>query len=184
MEPSEKIRENHRPDWLPIFLGVTSTFALMGVISLIGIGLQLVQFKPTDNLIAIVVNYLWLLGSVAAAMYGGGFITGLMLDKRGRLTAALDGLLMWEMTVIVFAAVGWFGYAPLPGVYFSHDATSQEALGWIAMQMGLPLGFAAAFGAISGNDYVKEPDEIELQADQEREALEEEYHRSHGQKAA
>lgn len=159
----EALREQHRPDWLAIFLGVTCTFAFLGASSVLAMALGMLDFGGYEPVWALVLKMLWGIASITAASYGGAFITGLLLDQRNRVVAAMDGLLVWELTVILFALVGWFGYEPLPAVSFSRSnpVTASEGIVWMVMMLGLPVPFAAAYGAMAGNARVRRKAEAE-----------------------
>lgn len=156
MDYNERIRETHRPDWLPVLLGVTSTLAVMGVLSMVGIGLRLLTLRPHDSIAWMVFKIAWVFGSVFIAGYIGGFVTGLAMGERSRVAAAMDGLLTWGLTIVLYGFMGWFGYSPLPGVVLNRNADVEafQGLFWMAMMYGVPLFFALVFGAMHGNDYV------------------------------
>ncbi|MEW6055198.1 MAG: hypothetical protein AB1540_01175 [Bdellovibrionota bacterium] len=160
---TERIRETHRPSWLPIFLGVTTASAVMGISSLFAMSFGLLQFRGTDPIALLVVKALWAITSVILGHAAGGYVTGLVLSERSRVVAAMNGLMVWVLTVILCGALGFFGYSVYPGVVFTTYSPSEapEGLLWMAMQMGLPIPFAAAFGAMAGNDHVSvEEDEM------------------------
>jgi len=153
----ENTREHHRPDWLAIFLGVTCTFALLGASAIIVKALRLDDFSRHASIAFIVFQLLWIIGSVVAATYFGAYFTGLLLDERNRIIAALDGLAVWQITVLLFALVGWFGYEPLPAITLSQATpeNSEEAFIWMTMMLGIPVSFVAAYGAMAGNAHVR-----------------------------
>jgi len=159
MEKTERIREIHRPDWWSIALGVVVTFAIMGGLSAMGRFIGLIQLQPTDTLPWLVAKCLFTILSMVSAMFIGGFCVGRTIDYRGRVGAAMDGVLMWEGAVFLFGALSWSGLQILPGVIyqFAGGAESSEGMLWMAMQLGLPLPFAAVFGAMAGNDRVDAP---------------------------
>ncbi|MBI3544822.1 MAG: hypothetical protein HY075_16240 [Deltaproteobacteria bacterium] len=153
-ESIETQREKHRPDWLPVFLGVTSTFAVMGALSIFGTAFRLLRLAPTDTVAELVIKLLWLIGSVAVSSYAGGFVTGFSISTHSRVAAALDGLLVTELTIIIYSAIAWFGYSPVPGLVYNQSQVldSPESMLWWAMMISLPSLFTSIFGAMQGND--------------------------------
>jgi hypothetical protein len=101
----------------------------------------------------------WMIFSVIASIYTGAYLAGRLMSTRGRVAATMNGLLVWELSVILFGLLGYLGFQILPGVIFSAPDIREAPEGqlWMVMQLGLPLPFAAAFGAMAGNDHVKGP---------------------------
>lgn len=160
MERTELIRTRHRPDWLSILLGVVATLAAMGILSLIGMGFRLLRITPADTIPAIVLKLLWLIGSVTSASFVGGFVAGLSMPAHNRIAAAMDGFMVTEFTILIFASMAYFGFDPLPGLTFAqtHERTAPEALLWWAMMLALPSLFSSAYGAMQGNDLGHAPE--------------------------
>lgn len=156
MEANERIRELHRPDWLPVFVGTIATFALMGVLSMVGIPAGLLDFKMTDSVMWIVSKLFVNIVCIVGALYIGGYVTGILMAHRNRTTAAMNGFLVWELTAIAFGVTGWFGYAPIPGVYFTHGDVTGAGPGilWMSLSFLLPMAIPSAYGACAGNDHV------------------------------
>ncbi len=156
MEPNEYVRQTHRPDWLPVFCGTLMTFALMGVLSMIGVPLGLLSFNATDSLPWMVIKLLLDIALLVSALYAGGFVAGITMASRSRVAAVMNGFLVWELTAICFGVVGWFGYAPIPGIYFTHGDAMQAGPGilWMTLSFLIPIAIPAAYGAAAGNDHV------------------------------
>lgn len=169
MERTELIRERHKPDWLPILLGITVNFAIMGVLAILGTALRMLRFMPSDSIATIVFKLLWLIGSVTVANYIAGFVTGIMMGTHSRIAAAINGLIVSQFTILLFYAVAFFGVPPLPGVVFSLQpgGEASEGLVWWAMMITLPAIFATMYGGMSGNNYVRREDPIEAGIDRE-----------------
>lgn len=173
MEQNEEIRQNHKPDWLPVFLGTVVNFAIMGILAMIGSACRLLDIHPSDSLFLIVVELFWLIGSVIVATFSGGFVTGLTQGARSVVAAALNGLLVTQMTILLFFIAGFCGLPVLPGVTFSLNpgGTSSEGLIWWVMMLSLPGLFASMFGAMAGNRFVARgegPGGVEAEAAESR----------------
>lgn len=165
MEPNERIREQHRPDWIPVFAGTLMTFAFMGVLSMVGIPLGLLTFQGDESIAWMVTKLFINIVLLVSALFAGGYIAGITMSGRSRVAAAMNGFLVWELTAICFGVVGWFGYAPIPGVFFTHGDVTHAGPGilWMSLSFLIPVAIPAAYGAIAGNDHVGE--ELEEVAD-------------------
>lgn len=163
MDHDELVRSRHRPDWLAVLLGVTVSFALMGVSAIVGESIRLVHFVPTDSIFLIVCKLLWLLTTVTCSTYAGGFAAGLTMRGRSQAAAVLDGIMLAQFNILIFFSSAFFGSSPLPGVVFSLNpgGESSDGLLWWAMMITLPNFFAAIFGAMHGNRFVHTKDPIE-----------------------
>lgn len=155
MEIHERIREMHKPDWLPVFLGVTCSFAAMGVFAIMGMSLGLIKYLAEVTIPQAMMQAAWAIVSVVAALYVGGYITGRTMGVRSRTAAAMNGILVWQMTTVIYAIVSWAGITPLPGVTFdlkNASAASEALTTWI-MMLGIPAIFVAIYGAMKGNNH-------------------------------
>jgi hypothetical protein len=162
MERNEKIRQNHRPDWIQVFLGTTTTLASMGILTIVGVALRL-RARPEDSRFVWVLKLLYIIGAIACSAYIGGFVTGATLPRHNRVVAAMDGMLVWLLTLISCFVLTIVGFSPLPGVVFTITDTrsSAPAALWNTMQFGVPIVFAYIFGAMRGNDLVEPEEEVE-----------------------
>lgn len=140
---------------------------------MVGIPLGLLNFKMTDSVIWIATKVFVNIACIVGALYIGGYMTGLMMSHRSRVTAAMNGFLVWELTAIAFGVTGWFGYAPIPGVQFTHGDVTGAGPGilWMSLSFLLPIAIPAAYGAAAGNDHVSgaEPPEASIVRDEFRE---------------
>lgn len=168
MEANETVRASHRTDWLSVFLGTTATFALLGVTSMILVPMGLLAIQVSDSIPWIVTKLFLNITSLIGVLYVGGYLAGLTLSYHSRPASAVTGLLVWQMTALLFGLTGWLGYAPLPGIYFEHGNAAEAGPGllWLALIFLMPLAIPTAYGAMAGNDHVAEP-ELD-QADIER----------------
>jgi hypothetical protein len=175
MDRYEKIRQNHRPDWISVFLGTTTTLASMGILTIVGVALRL-RARPEDSRQVWVLKLLYIIVAIAASAYIGGFVTGLSLSRRDRVVAAMDGLLVWLLTLVSCFVLTIIGFSPLPGVVFtiSEARQSSQAALWNTMQFAVPVVFAYIFGAMRGNDFARVEEEAKEILEKELEPEEEE----------
>lgn len=156
METQNQRDQSNPPEWGSIFLGIASIFATMGLASLIGVAFRLLQLSPSDSIAGIIFKVFWLLGSVTLSNYLGGFITGITMTERNRSASVVNGLLVTELSVVVYIAIAFVGLSPLPAFNYSSDVTALApgTLVWWAIALAIPGIFAVIFGAMAGNRHV------------------------------
>ena len=123
---------------------------------LVPAGLLVIQ--ASDSIPWIVTKLFLNIVILPAVLYVGGYLAGLTLSYHSRSASAVTGLLVWEMTALLFGAAGWLGFAPIPGVYFEHGNPSEAGPGlfWLALIFLMPLAIPTAYGAMAGNDHVND----------------------------
>jgi hypothetical protein len=155
-ETNERMRETHKPDWTAVALGVAVMFIAISLFGALGIATDALNFKPNDSRAILVVKTLYLLTMAAIAGFWGGFAAGRATGERNRIAAVMNGMLVWEFTIMALVAATWLEWLPLPNFQFRSDDLSWGPYGMLfAMVLtGIPNLYATIFGAMKGNDRV------------------------------